>query len=102
MATDVHPLSDIRAPSTRLSTMRSLKGIGPFQFGESREVPIRGHERTPMLYGERRQMRIRHKIAERLSLDETALQHGPVPLGRRDDSRARLIQPALHATDRLI
>jgi hypothetical protein len=55
-----------------------------------------------VLYGERGHVRIRHEIAECLPLDEQALQHGPVPLSRRDDSRARLIQPALHAGDRLI
>jgi len=76
--------------------------VGPFQFGEPREVSIRGHENTAVLYGERRQVSIRHEVAECLSLNEQALQHGPVPLGRRDDSRARLIQPALHAGDRLI
>jgi hypothetical protein len=40
---------------------------------------------------------IRHEIAKGLSVNKQALQHRPVPLGRRDDSGARLIQPALHA-----
>ena len=36
--------SQISAPHQRdYQQCRSLKGIGPFQFGESREVSIRGH-----------------------------------------------------------
>ena len=47
-------------------------------------------------------MRVGHKVRDGLAFDQHFSKDGPVPVGRMNDARARLIQPALHTRERLV
>jgi len=48
------------------------------------------------------QVRVGHKVRDGLAFDQHFLKDDPVSVGRMNDARARLIQPALHTRERLI
>ena len=55
-----------------------------------------------MFTGQRGQVCIGHKVCDGLALDQHFLKDDPVPVGRMNNARAGLIQPALHTGERLI
>jgi len=73
-----------------------LQWVSPFDPWKSREIGIGGDQLTAVFTGQGGQVRIGHKVRHCLALDQHLLKDDPVPVGRINDARARLIQPALH------
>jgi len=79
-----------------------LQWVSPFDAWEAREIGIGGDQLTAVFTGQGGQVRVCHKVRDGLALDQHPLKDDPVPVGRINDARARLIQPALHTGKRLI
>lgn len=55
-----------------------------------------------MFNGESSQVRIRHKIGNGLTIAQQLLKNNPMPLGRINNSCARLVEPTLHTRNDLV
>ena len=79
-----------------------MQWVSPFDPWKAREIGIGGDQLTAVFTGQGGQVRVGHKVRHSLALDQHLLKDDPVPVGRINDARARLIQPALHTGERLI
>ena len=79
-----------------LSVTLLCNRIFPLESPKAREVGVGRVEHAIVFDGERRQLGIRNEIARGISGAEHFLKDLPVPFARRNESHARLIEPALH------
>ena len=77
---------------------RSGEGVPPLQFGETSEIRIGRGQLAAMFNGKSCQMCVCHQIGDSLTIREYLLENSPVSLGRPNDSRTGLIQPALYTS----
>jgi hypothetical protein len=78
-----------------------FKRINPFQFAKAGKIRIRGGNGAAMFQGKGGNMSICHQVGDGLAVREHLLEGGPMLVGGPDDPGARLIQPALHAGQRM-